>query len=336
MKPFSRRGFTLIELLVVIAIIAVLIALLLPAVQSAREAARRAKCLNNLKQVGLAMHNYESSHGSFPPGCKSSNFGTWLVFTLPYLEQNQLNNAWNFWGDNNNDAAGGSLYRYGGRGNATCCTSHVNVYKCPSDPNNMVRTLEGGSTIPGGLSNSLVTSHNYTANFGNADVAQNTTVTSAGITYPHLGGPFSDMGAGNTSYVTKAQKGTVAFREITDGLSGTILVSELKVCIGGDLRGFSWWGFGMGFSGINGPNSSNPDVMSAAAYCLSAFPNPPCVPQSSPTLTLTSAARSYHPGGVNAAMADGSVKFFKNSISLGTWRALCSSQGGEVVSSDAY
>src|SRR5579871_903720 len=97
MIPRLRRpGFTLIELLVVIAIIAVLIALLLPAVQAAREAARRAQCINNLKQIGLAMHNYESSNGSLPPGVKQSAYGTWIVFILPYLEGNPLYNAWNF------------------------------------------------------------------------------------------------------------------------------------------------------------------------------------------------------------------------------------------------
>lgn len=88
-----RSGFTLIELLVVIAIIAVLIALLLPAVQAAREAARRSQCINNLKQIGLGMHNYESANGSFPPGEKGCCWGTWHVFILGYIEQTTLYNA---------------------------------------------------------------------------------------------------------------------------------------------------------------------------------------------------------------------------------------------------
>src|SRR5262249_18446583 len=96
----QRRAFTLIELLVVIAIIAVLIALLLPAVQSAREAARRAQCVNNLKQIGLACLNYESGLGTLPPGTKGSLWGTWMLFVLPYCEQSGLYNAWNFMGDN--------------------------------------------------------------------------------------------------------------------------------------------------------------------------------------------------------------------------------------------
>ena len=112
-----RRGFTLIELLVVIAIIAVLIALLLPAVQAAREAARRAQCINNLKQIGLAMHNYESSNGSFPPGEKGCCWGTWHVFILPFVEQSALYNAWNSYGNNvpSGGAADGYL-RYSRRG----------------------------------------------------------------------------------------------------------------------------------------------------------------------------------------------------------------------------
>ena len=99
-----RSGFTLIELLVVIAIIAVLISLLLPAVQSAREAARRAQCINNMKQIGLAMHNYESTHGSFAPGKKGCCWGTWPVFILPYLEAGNTFNAWNNVGTYDNAA----------------------------------------------------------------------------------------------------------------------------------------------------------------------------------------------------------------------------------------
>src|SRR5881227_1150297 len=94
-----RRGFTLIELLVVIAIIAVLIALLLPAVQAAREAARRSQCVNNLKQIGLGVMNYESSIGCFPPGEKGCCWGTWNVFILPYIEQSALYNSWNSYGN---------------------------------------------------------------------------------------------------------------------------------------------------------------------------------------------------------------------------------------------
>src|SRR5882757_6862394 len=125
MRPRISRGFTLIELLVVIAIIAVLIALLLPAVQAAREAARRAQCVNNLKQIGLAMHNYESTMGSLPPGCKQSSYGTWVMFILPFLEGNPLYNAWNFNGRAN---FGLTAFQYKGAVNTTVTLTRINTY----------------------------------------------------------------------------------------------------------------------------------------------------------------------------------------------------------------
>jgi prepilin-type N-terminal cleavage/methylation domain-containing protein len=143
-----RRGFTLIELLVVIAIIAVLIALLLPAVQAAREAARRAQCVNNLKQIGLGMHNYISANSTFPPGIKACCWGTWLVFVLPYIEQQPLFNSWNTYGSTL--VGGGPLdgdFRYAGAVNITVSSSRVNTYYCPTDGGN--QTLRG-SRISGG------------------------------------------------------------------------------------------------------------------------------------------------------------------------------------------
>src|SRR6476661_1382125 len=98
MRRQPGRGFTLIELLVVIAIIGVLIAFLLPAVQAAREAARRMQCVNNLKQLGLGLLNYESSHGSLCPGTKYQVWGSWTIFVLPFMEQAALYNAWNMRG----------------------------------------------------------------------------------------------------------------------------------------------------------------------------------------------------------------------------------------------
>src|SRR4051812_19719668 len=131
-----RRGFTLIELLVVIAIIAVLISLLLPAVQSAREAARRAQCTNNLKQIGIAMHSYHDQQGSLPPGMKGCCWGTWLIFVLPQIEQTQMYNAWNTYGNDRYSNADGD-FRYGGAVNLTVTRSRISTYYCPSDPNNL-------------------------------------------------------------------------------------------------------------------------------------------------------------------------------------------------------
>lgn len=327
----NRRGFTLIELLVVIAIIAVLIALLLPAVQSAREAARRAQCVNNLKQIALGMHNYESGNGVLPPGTKSCCWGTWLVFMLPFVEQQALFNAWNFGGDllyyqGEYDAP----LRYAGAANTTVSATRVNAYSCPSDGN--------GTTLTG---IGRVTSQNYVVNFGNLVTAQPANFNFGGLNYNFGGAPFTDMSSSNPG-----MGGTrvVSFAGVPDGLSNTMLVSEVVVGVGKggqynapyDLRGFSWWGSAASYTAWIAPNSSQPDVTESESYCV--YPmgmNPPCT---APTDALPrfNGARSRHAGGVNAAMGDGSVRFMKNTISLPIWRALATTRGAEIVSSDSY
>ena len=177
-----RRGFTLIELLVVIAIIAVLISLLLPAVQSAREAARRAQCTNNLKQIGLAMHNYANVTDTFPPGWKGCCWGTWLIYVMPYLEQQPLYNSWNFSGNNVWGGNYDSPFRYGGPANLTVSSTRVSAFYCPSDGGN--QSLAGGSSWP-------VTSQNYVVNFGNTSATQDTSLD--GVIF--LGAPFTDIGS---------------------------------------------------------------------------------------------------------------------------------------------
>jgi prepilin-type N-terminal cleavage/methylation domain-containing protein/prepilin-type processing-associated H-X9-DG protein len=334
-----RRGFTLIELLVVIAIIAVLIALLLPAVQAAREAARRSQCVNNLKQIGLGMHNYHDVNGSLPPGVKSCCWGTWILFMLPYVEQQALFNAWNFGGDYAYyQGTYDSNFRYGGIYNLTVSSTRVNAYMCPSDGNN-ASLSNIGSTIAG--KSFLVTSQNYVVNFGNLHTAQPATYNNV----PFLGAPFADID-GRLSGVSTGTSGQYVFNfsTINDGLTNTLLASECIVGTGKggpynasyDLRGFSWWGSAASFVGWLLPNTTLPDVTESSAYCVYPYPNnPPCT-QPTSSLPKMNAARSRHPGGVNAAMADGSVKFFKNSINLNIWRALSSTHGGEVISSDAY
>ncbi len=341
-----RTGFTLIELLVVIAIIAVLIALLLPAVQAAREAARRAQCVNNLKQIGLAMHNYESANSVLPPGMRGCCWGTWLVSVLPFVEQQAMFNAWNSSGNN---APGQTTYdtpfRYSGVANITVTSSHITAYLCPSD---------GGNTNAPGYGNlgKTVTSQNYMVNFGNLNSTQGTLsatgtlpyITFGGIQYGFMGAPFGDIGAPNPDSPTgtldhAAIRRTVPFAAIQDGLSNTMMTSECVVGQTGtkkDLRGFSWWGWAAVFTGWLTPNTSSPDTLQSTGYCNYPFAqNPPCAGPD-PVLGVMNAARSRHPGGANTGFCDGSVRFIKNSVNPITYRAIASSHGGEVISSDAY
>jgi prepilin-type N-terminal cleavage/methylation domain-containing protein/prepilin-type processing-associated H-X9-DG protein len=348
-----RPGFTLIELLVVIAIIAVLIALLLPAVQAAREAARRAQCVNNLKQVGLAMNNYHSGLNSLPPGGMAVVDGTWQLFILPYIEQNNLYNAYNQAGTY--EEPGGikntdSNLRYGGVCQVTVTSSRIMSLTCPSDT---INTAGYASTLPG----FNISFHNYVANFGSYGYYQQQTTAPNGTFFsnpypppnnpggsvagPWTGAPFSDS---EPSFYPALLR-TYNFASITDGLSNTLMNSE---CIQGqsyngnyDLRGFTWWGEAATFSGWLGPNSTLPDVEESTGYCAAIYPamaplNPPCTAPYTTSTGTVYAARSRHPGGVNAVFCDGSVHFIKNSINLYTWQALCSSQGGEIISSDSY
>jgi prepilin-type processing-associated H-X9-DG protein len=332
-----RVGFTLLELLVLIAVIAILAALLLPAVPAAREAARRTQCTNNLKQIGLAMHEYHDQQGSLPPGAKGCCWGTWLLFILPNIEQEGLFNSWNFVGDNRYDqTVQDGMFRYGGAANTTVTTSRLETYYCPTDPSN--RSLAGGDGV---------TSQNYVVNFGNTISNQSPIYLYHGTKLPFLGAPFTDMGAPDAN-VTMGPRlsnsaGTVNFAGITDGLSGTMLTSEVLVGNGGDLRGYSWWGYAAMFTGLHAPNSSFPDVLLSARYCGSAPPNPPCTGATGSCagdlyigLGLVNVPRSRHAGGVNVGMADGSVRFINNSVNAFVFQALSSTMGNEAVSADFY
>lgn len=319
------RGFTMIELLVVIAIIGVLMGLLLPAVQSAREAARRAQCMGNLCQIALAMHNYHVVHQVLPPGKKGCCWGTWLVYVLPQLEQPAMYNAWNSCGLNAPGVPPGydTDLRYFGAANVTVTSTRLSVYLCPSDARNAPI-----STTLNGI-NWACTSQNYAGNFGNTTVLQ---ADYQGIAF--RGAPFVDIGSPLGDYNQPA-RATVGFNSIRDGLSNTALLSEVVVGQGQDLRGFSWWGDAATFESFSTPNSSFPDVLFSPLYCINRSPNPPCTVATT-ALPEMYASRSRHPGGVNVAMADGSVRFIKDSIDLRVWRALGTSSGSEVIAADSF
>jgi prepilin-type N-terminal cleavage/methylation domain-containing protein/prepilin-type processing-associated H-X9-DG protein len=356
----SRRGFTLIELLVVIAIIAVLIALLLPAVQSAREAARRAQCVNNLKQLGLAVHNYVSQVGSFPaslvPNSTVLDAGSWLDYAcwsaaiLPQLEQSPLYNALNF-----------SIY-LDHPANTTVAYTQVATLLCPS---------ESITERPGSPLGTL----NYASNFGGpAPIRQWTGIL---VPAPYPKDPFTTWVNGNNAYF--------GFSSITDGTSNTAMFSEklLGLLSDIDVRRNSRDAIRSEFTAsVDLPTSvidtgnmqlalqfvqacsripgTQPDTTGASngnGWCwLFSWPEfstsedynhfmPPnslsCTYPSDPWpgwggVFAAVSASSNHPGGVNVGMGDGSVRFVKNSVNLQTWWALGSRNIGEVISSDAY
>jgi prepilin-type N-terminal cleavage/methylation domain-containing protein/prepilin-type processing-associated H-X9-DG protein len=370
-----RRGFTLIELLVVIAIIAVLIALLLPAVQAAREAARRIQCTNNLKQLGLALANYESANICYPSGgvakatgisgyCSGLGFGNgcqntpWFVLMLPYIEQAPLYNAFNA-------AIGAEGPGFAGYfANSTVETTRIASFQCPSDN---VQSFSIGvvGALAGFSANWMVSKGNYGVNWGNCDYGQGA-VGGYFTRALYLQSPFGVNANG-----TGPQLVTVA--SVTDGLSNTQFLSELLQGAPDDLRGTIWadnpgagsymtrftpngyqdyvpllqpWASAIPAGSLVGDNMDNLPTFAGSSPGTSP-PTPGSLCDSMPAQGLAcynqgsqggefTGTRSRHPGGVNTLFGDGSVHFMKNSISALTWVQLGSISGGEVISSDQY
>jgi prepilin-type N-terminal cleavage/methylation domain-containing protein/prepilin-type processing-associated H-X9-DG protein len=343
----SRRGFTLIELLVVIAIIAILIALLLPAVQAAREAARRIQCVNNLKQIGLGLANYEQAIGSFPIGSSANLYSinpnvyagphglSAHAQLLPFLELSAIYNSINTcFGVAANQVPAGPI-------NSTAYTTKVSLFMCPSDPNVGINFL-----------------CDYSCSFGTTTTPSTVQVTT-----------------GSTGLFTWWK--SYRIQSCTDGTSNTIAFAENLV--GDDsTTNFSGssgiFGIALGTAEVFDASANWSAVQAGLALCNAAFnshstanlsnisgnkwmkggasdslfntvvtPNSQVYPWSwcsdapSPNNEIEIArAGSSHPGGVNVLLADGSVRFIKNSIDQFTWFALGTKAGGETISSDSY
>jgi prepilin-type N-terminal cleavage/methylation domain-containing protein len=312
-----RSAFTLVELLVVIAIIGVLVALLLPAVQSAREAARRTQCTNNLKQIALGTQNYGDVYGGvYPVGGYACCWGTWIVGLLPYVEQKALYDQYKYFGAIG--PAGGNAdvnTRYGGSMNLNVTNKQIAAYLCPSDPKTNTTALRGG-----------ITSHNYVANHGNTTMRRQATFGKSSTGQPNMfnGAPFVLVDTSST------MPQSVRFAEVVDGTSNTLAFSETIKGQNNDLRGFSWWSYAAHFETFLPPNSNQPDILQTISYCKPGGVNPPCAAATTAN-PENNAARSRHPSGLVASFCDGSVKFISNNIAIDTWRALSTNNGGESI-----
>lgn len=298
-----HKGFTLVELLVVIAIIGILIALLLPAVQAAREAARRSQCTNNLKQIGLAMHNYHDTFKKFPYGYIESpttlhKRTCWMPEIWPYIEQSPLYDMYmvdtNLWVMDVDPAVR---------------DAQIAAFQCPSDGE---QPAKGGS---GGLR-------------AGADGFQGSYVvcTGDGIMY------YGTRDLRGIFY----RRSQTNFAAIIDGSSNTLLASESIVRGKNNTGGWGgaggYWGGaphgGYGFTTLEPPNSPLPDRVYSCKSTT--WPQAPCT-STAGTDDHRNFARSYHPGGANFVLADGSVRFISETINLTTYRGLGTRREGETL-----
>jgi prepilin-type N-terminal cleavage/methylation domain-containing protein/prepilin-type processing-associated H-X9-DG protein len=320
-QSIRRRGFTLIELLVVIAIIAILIGLLLPAVQKIREAANRAKCSNNLKQLGLAMHNYNDTNGHLPGNIRPLATGTirvrWATFLLPYYEQDNVFRIYNQtvnWSDPLNIAA---------------VSTRLKVLECPSTP----RPDRKDSNPEDSTWNGYVATSDYSGIYAILPALVQTgqaQIASAGI-------------------LSKMED--VRLTDVTDGLSNTIHLTESAgkpdlyrngKFIGAaptyKVNGGGWcrpgtdipWLIGLQADGTFTTGTGPGFINVANGIQQTTYPNDP------PGFGTDGTGQIYgfHPGGVNALFGDGSVRFIRQTIQSRTLAALITRDGGEVIAND--
>ena len=318
--PRRRRGFTLIELLVVIAIIAVLIALLLPAVQSAREAARRIQCVNNLKQIALAAHNYHDVHNGFPSARPSSSpqYGH-MVTLLPFLEQGVLTNAFNV------SLPGG----FSDPGNQTAANTNLSVLLCPSNPNQQVIRLRKSSS----------TGKSYGAYITDADGRFMTGwVCDYWVNHAISAATIALLSPGATAAPDPIFRGTAPnMAMVTDGLSNTTMFLEHAGYDKHYVKGVGWpmpdtdltldqpgaWGAWLGWCAfqVQGYSKSPPPTNAATPAGTACAIN----------CNNSQGVFGFHPAGANVAMGDGSVRMLSTSLSVAELMALVSRNGGEIA-----
>jgi prepilin-type N-terminal cleavage/methylation domain-containing protein/prepilin-type processing-associated H-X9-DG protein len=309
-----RRGFTLVELLVVIAIIGVLVALLLPAVQSAREAARRMRCQNNLKQIGLASHNFHDVLGEMPRGMSPVTGMSWHVHILPYIEQSAIFNSM--------DTTTANCNHNSAKRNDPHGLTIIPAYQCTScplkrQPMNPPNHTNGPSDlIPANTGTPAAIPHYYGVNGPRGTVG-----ASGGSAYPtgtttHEGVPAATSGIFQAFEVIRMAR-------ITDGTSNTMMVAEMSwIAPVWGTRYRTWvrgadevTGAGRPSYYVSGRNVTNPINSIFKANLISPYNDMPF--------------GSMHPGGMNACFGDGSVRFVQQNLSMSTYRAIASRDIGE-------
>ncbi len=318
MSRSTKRGFTLIELLVVIAIIATLVALLLPAVQQAREAARRSTCKNNLKQIGLALHNYHDTYNKLPSGSilllnasgttYNGHGWTWHSSILPFLDQGAMYDA-----IQGNDGMGNELPKVDNVKPGIVGKAPLTVFWCPSQID-----VTNGSQKNGYAPSS------YNGNIGTLignGTGDNCYDASAGIDTRAQMEASTSRGCLNANGIFYPNS-SIAFRDVTDGLSSTVFVCEV-IDSGGDSENLGGGGSDRKHGFSNGADDNPPTEMSE--YLIAAESNDPI------NGYAEEAAGSYHKGGAQFVFGDGSVHFLSENMDMSTYRAFYTRAGGEVV-----